>query len=88
MSDKLAHGASKYSNDKCRCDECRTGWAAYVQKRKLQRKAWVQKNGLPKDVPHGSSAYFNWGCRCRFCTDESTRVYRERREARREQAVA
>ena len=31
---ELIHGrASTYNNDKCRCDECRVAWAAYMKPR-------------------------------------------------------
>jgi hypothetical protein len=61
------HGSSKYSNDNCRCDECRSAWAQYIRDRKLKRKRWVATNGLPESVSHGESAYANWGCRCSAC---------------------
>lgn len=66
--EELGHGASRYSNYKCRCQECREAWSSYIQKRREQRVAYVRANGLPDSVAHGASAYGNWGCRCVVCT--------------------
>jgi hypothetical protein len=69
----IAHGtASKYSNDRCRCEDCRKAWAEYTTSRKRQRRAFVKANGLPSSVEHGESAYTNWGCRCDVCRAADT----------------
>lgn len=62
------HGASKYSNEGCRCTVCRGAWAEYTRRRRWQREAYVEAHGLPASIVHGYSAYFNWGCRCVDCT--------------------
>jgi hypothetical protein len=64
----IAHGtASKYSNDKCRCADCRRAWVEYNRLRRATRWAWTAEGGLPATVKHGSSAYYNWGCHCPIC---------------------
>jgi hypothetical protein len=86
------HGTSGgYTNHKCRCDECRAAWRAYISRRRAERYAEV--NGGPAsddvrakklaDVKHGTeSTYTNWGCRCRPCTDGHNAYCRAARQRR------
>lgn len=83
----IAHGtATKYSNHKCRCNECKAAWAAYVLQRRRQRARYVVTEGLPSSVAHGAAAYVNWGCRCDICLaaelDRQVRRRREKKAAR------
>lgn len=78
----IRHGCySKYSNDKCRCAQCRAAWTAYQAKRRLERR----ERPLPDAVKHGKpSTYCNWGCRCRPCIDAHSadnRMHRARARA-------
>jgi len=63
------HGTiSRYTNDKCRCDDCRAAHRRYSAKRRAQRRELLQDD--PTLVEHGRlSTYLNWGCRCTECTE-------------------
>jgi hypothetical protein len=86
------HGASKYANDRCRCDVCRAGHRVRCERRRAERLELrvVNDDGrlvATADVPHGSVAtYKNWGCRCEPCTQVHSADLARRRSAR--QAVA
>lgn len=75
-------GASNgYSNYRCRCEECTTAHAAYIKRRREQRRT----ESVPQGVPHGrDTTYSNWMCRCAPCT-EAHRVARHGREGRRKE---
>lgn len=71
----IAHGtASKYTNDRCRCDECRAAWSIYIRALRQRRAA----EGLPPSVEHGATTYTNWGCRCRTCVEGMRAEAKER----------
>jgi hypothetical protein len=82
------HGASAYSNGKCRCAECREANRERIAMARARRKAG-RKGGHPSslDSPlfHGVSAYQNWGCRCDVCfkaqSEANAANYRRRRLA-------
>lgn len=69
--DDPRHGTwNGYQNLKCRCQDCRTAWAAYTFERRRLRAARLPDN---PDVKHGEvNTYLNHGCRCRPCTDAQT----------------
>jgi hypothetical protein len=82
----IAHGTySKYSNDGCRCGDCRKAWSGYTLQRRAKRWAYTAANGLPSSVEHGAWAYYNWGCRCDVCRSDARakgRVSKARYRAR------
>lgn len=58
------HGTfNRYTNDGCRCDECKLASREYFRDRR--------KRGLPKDDPrHGThAAYSHYGCKCPLCVE-------------------
>ena len=73
------HGVNRYTNDACRCDVCREAMRVYQAKRRAQRRAWVDANGLPPSVAHGANGYQNWGCRCDVCRRGHAEAQRRRR---------
>jgi hypothetical protein len=78
----IAHGTySKYTNHKCRCDDCRKAWTEYTRQRRRKRWASTTANGLPSSVEHGAWAYFNWGCRCNVCRKDVVAKQRAARQA-------
>lgn len=78
----IPHGKyTKYSNDKCRCAECRKAWSEYTSQRRTKRWAWTAVNGLPSSVEHGVWAYFNWGCRCDVCRRDAAAKNRAQQAA-------
>jgi len=86
MSEPWHGTAGGYSNHKCRCDRCRTAWAAMCRQMKANRKARLAGDrgstvrSVAKDAPseHGTeSTYTNWGCRCADCT-EAHRIFNAR----------
>jgi hypothetical protein len=80
------HGTSTRYQAGCRCEECTRAWRRYQSKRRKERWAYTQANGLPSDVRHSSTAYSNWGCRCAVCT-EAWRIYYSDYQRRRRAAV-
>lgn len=74
----LPHGVSRYTNEACRCAECRVAWAAYMSNRRKRKSDLVRANGLPDSVEHGESAYDNWCCRCDVCTAAHSAARRDR----------
>jgi hypothetical protein len=83
-----AHNASTYSNHRCRCDVCRSSWAAYVKKRQAERRAGIpgRKNALTGPKTHNANAYIAWGCRCDLCVTDY-RIQSVRRRAERNSAI-
>jgi hypothetical protein len=56
------HGTERgYSMGRCRCEECREAYRAYM--RKLSKN--ILKNAKPED--HGTANMYDMGCRCRLC---------------------
>lgn len=71
----FTHGASAYSNNRCRCHTCRTAHAqraADTAEHHADRRTLDHTGRLTAPVPanlHGkSSTYTNRRCRCRPCT--------------------
>lgn len=64
----VGHGETchHYTNNGCRCDPCRAAWAAYMRRRKQERKEALRRGEVAP--PHGAaSTYTNYGCRCDEC---------------------
>jgi hypothetical protein len=90
----MNHGGNHYTNDQCRCDECRAAHAENVLGARARRWARRERvNGLliaPGPRNHGGgSTYTNWGCQCQPCRTAHNaaraRCYRKGR-ARRDQS--
>lgn len=78
----LPHGASRYSNQGCRCATCRAGHAERMHDARQRRQRdprTADRAGHGKDTTYG-----NYGCRCDRCTQAHTEATRERRERRAE----
>lgn len=71
------HGASTYTNHKCRCSSCRAG-NANAQMDWRQRVA----QDVPKHVHGSENGYTNYRCRCKPCTQAHTEACRTKRIAR------
>lgn len=71
------HGTTNgYSNQKCRCADCRQAWGVY----KRNRQQRIKSTGLdPTDPRHGSTAGYAYSCRCGPC-EEAQRSYLESRK--------
>lgn len=69
------HNASTYSNHRCRCEECRAAWRAYVQRRRAERRVLLLA-GLVSPAHGNESTYNNYHCRCGECrlAHNATRV--------------
>lgn len=74
------HGTiNGYSNQKCRCPECKKAWVAYGKVRRARRALLIQ----PDDPRHGTlSFYYNHSCRCDSCREVHARYARELRAKR------
>lgn len=78
----ITHGASRYSNQGCRCATCRAG---HAQRQREARHRRSQNPQTADRAGHGKDAtYGNYGCRCAACTRAHTDVMRKRRERRAE----
>lgn len=65
-----------YTNDGCRCEQCRAAHAAYQARLRAAKRA----NPDPDRIPHGTvGGYDNWSCRCEACTRASREALRRRR---------
>jgi hypothetical protein len=75
------HGTiSRYTNQHCRCAECRAAWRAYYAN---LRKAGANGD-IPATVTHGiASTYHVYACRCNDCRTAATTMSRARRDAAR-----
>lgn len=76
------HGTtSRYTNDYCRCTECREAWRVYRSGYIARLRASVGAGGLP--LKHGTeNSYNNYGCRCDDCRAAASDSARHRRLAR------
>ncbi len=74
------HGsASTYTNQKCRCDLCRSAWNDYIAKRKREAEKW--DGVIDPKLKHGTeSVYQNSGCRCPVCVRAHNLSRKEARE--------
>lgn len=85
----IQHGTeSKYTNDGCRCAECKEVARAAIQRRRRERFALRElvdgRLVAPRPAElHGTvNTYNDWGCRCAPCTRaaEEGRQLRAQRE--------
>jgi hypothetical protein len=68
------HGASGYTNYKCRCETCTIAHSAACARMKAARAPLA-----PDDPRHGSTnGYGNWGCRCDQCRAAKVTAARRR----------
>jgi hypothetical protein len=79
----VPHGTnSRYTNNACRCDDCRWAHSDAVFQQRRARALLVAKD--PSLVPHGvASTYNNWMCRCDLCRAANTVRLQKWRVARR-----
>lgn len=70
-SDEFEHGASGYTNHKCRCETCKKGNAERAASSRERLKTELQeRNGtaVHPRAPHGTvTGYINYSCRCFPC---------------------
>jgi hypothetical protein len=83
---KPPHGTiSRYTNQRCRCDDCRAAFAAYQR----HRRARLRANPVPPHVSHGSvSTAMNYRCGCRPCRNAVNAYHRAWRARRKQEASA
>lgn len=64
------HGTTGgYRYHRCRCEQCRSAWAAFKSADRRRRAGLID----PEDERHGSAGFYvNHGCRCRPCTDAAS----------------
>lgn len=63
----------------CRCDDCRTAYAALQRRKKVERIA----SKTDAKIPHGTTGgYNNWKCRCAHCSKAWSAYQEIRREQR------
>lgn len=79
--DGVRHGFySSYSNNQCRCQDCRDAWARYSRDAR-RRRAFRTPFSL---IPHGTNGYGNYLCRCDTCTQAWLAARREQERRRKE----
>ena len=84
-----AHGTySKYTNEKCRCDECRKVNSNRVAKRRAERVKITREKGVPPGVEHNQNTYMNWGCRCEVCKADRSAKDRQRYASKKGETAA
>lgn len=67
---EIQHGTiNGYSNQACRCDECKKAWRAYntPQRDADGRTYELRGRQMPEDVHGTVDGYYNWKCRCNEC---------------------
>lgn len=80
----LPPGRSAYSNDGCRCDECRAGSWARMQ----EMREWFRAHPEDPRIPHGTyGGYTNYSCRCDECRRANTEYARKANRRRRERGA-
>ncbi len=86
---EFKHGASGYTNHRCRCGVCREAYRLLRRNLHARRRAALEvgENGRPYApwvARHGLNAYINHHCRCDVCTtagsQHNAQVYRNKKE--------
>ena len=83
------HGtASRYQNQRCRCDECKKAWAAYhlaylyrsgrVKRTMEEHRAFLREQAEARDN-HGTETRYR-RCKCDKCREASSAARKKRRE--------
>ncbi len=80
----IEHGVAAYKAGRCRCEVCKSEWAALmgVQRRKRGIKPRPEGWGEPE---HGQRARYNAGCRCEACRQANREYARERYKAKKQE---
>lgn len=74
----VPHGNNRYTNDGCRCDECKVEHAWFQAEGVLRRKERLDE--VPAERHGILGTYTNWGCRCDLCRG-AMREYKRHQKA-------